>query len=139
MRWTGEEAAHASSGLVLVVSTAIGLLGIYLGWLVYVKGTISRDAFASRVPWLVRLLERKYYIDEMYHAVFTAGLRAAARALDAFDTHVVAGAVRLVSGAALWVGRAGIRMQNGQMQTYGLWTVVGLLALILAIAGRRFW
>ncbi|HUC92584.1 MAG TPA: NADH-quinone oxidoreductase subunit L [Paenibacillus sp.] len=136
---TGEEAAHASSGLVLVVSTAIGLLGIYLGWLVYVKGTISRDAFASRVPWLVRLLERKYYIDEMYHAVFTAGLRAAARALDAFDTHVVAGAVRLVSGAALWVGRAGIRMQNGQMQTYGLWTVVGLLALILAIAGRRFW
>ncbi|WP_313997005.1 NADH-quinone oxidoreductase subunit L [uncultured Paenibacillus sp.] len=136
---TGEEAAHASSGLVLVVSTAIGLLGIYLGWLVYVKGTISRDAFASRVPWLVRLLERKYYIDEMYHAVFTAGLRAAARALDAFDTYVVAGAVRLVSGAALWVGRAGIRMQNGQMQTYGLWTVVGLLALILAIAGRRFW
>lgn len=136
---TGEEAAHGGSGLVLVVSTAIGLLGIYLGWLVYVKGTISRDAFASRVPWLIRLLERKYYIDEMYHAVFTAGLRAAARALDAFDTYVVAGAVRLVSGAALWVGRAGIRMQNGQMQTYGLWTVVGLLALILAIAGRRFW
>ncbi|EXX87445.1 NADH:ubiquinone oxidoreductase subunit L [Paenibacillus darwinianus] len=136
---TGEEAAHSGSGLVLVVSTAIGLLGIYLGWLIYVKGAIPRDFISSRAPWLVRLLERKYYIDELYHAVFTVGLRASGRALDAFDTYIVGGAVRLISGAAVWAGRAGTRMQNGQVQTYGLWTVIGLLALILAIAGRRFW
>ncbi len=136
---TGTAAEHHGSNLVMIVSTAIGALGIYLGWLIYAKGTISRDIVTARAPWLTRLLERKYYIDELYHATFTLSLRAIGRALDAFDTYVIDGAVRLTAGAAVWFGRAGTRLQNGQVQTYGLLTVIGVLVLIVAIAGRRLW
>jgi NADH-quinone oxidoreductase subunit L len=136
---TGHAAEHEGTALVMLVSTAVGLLGIYLGWLIYVKGAIPRDAVTKRAPWLTRLLERKYYIDEIYHAVFTVSLRAIGRSLDAFDRHVVGGAVRLAGGAAVWTGRAATRMQNGQLQSYGLYVVIGLVILVAAIAGRRFW
>ncbi|CAG5091431.1 NADH-quinone oxidoreductase chain L [Thermobacillus xylanilyticus] len=136
---TGHAAEHEGAALVMLVSTAIGLLGIYLGWLIYVKGAISRDVVTSRAPWLTRMLERKYYIDEIYHAVFTVSLRAIGRACDAFDRHVVGGAVRLAGGAAFWTGRAATRMQSGQPQSYGLYVVIGLVILVAAIAGRRFW
>jgi len=134
-----EEAAHGASAIVMVVSTAVGLLGIYVGWLVYVKGTISREAVSGRAPWLVRLLERKYYIDELYHAAVVVPLRGLGRALTAFDEHVVDGIVRLAGGSAVWAGRWGTRLQNGQVQSYGLLAAIGLIVLIAAIVGRRFW
>lgn len=136
---TGEAAVHHNTGLVMIVSTAVGLLGIYLGWLIFAKGTIPSDLVSARAPWLTRLLERKYYIDEIYHAVFTVSLRAIGRGINAFDEYVIGGAVRLVGGAAVWTGRLGSRMQNGQVQSYGLFAVVALVILIAAIAGRRFW
>ncbi|WP_274654269.1 NADH-quinone oxidoreductase subunit L [Paenibacillus humicola] len=133
------EPEPGGGGLVMVVSIAVGLLGIYLGWLVFVKGTISRDAVSSRAPWLVRLLERKYYIDELYHYVFVKGLRGIGLLLNAIDDYIVDGIVKLAGGAAVLFGRGGTRLQNGQVQTYGLITVLGLVVLIVAVVGRRFW
>ncbi|GGF91771.1 NADH-quinone oxidoreductase subunit L [Paenibacillus abyssi] len=135
----GEEVVHHGSELVMVISTAVGALGIYLGWLIYVKGTISRDVVSSRVPGLVKLLERKYYMDELYHAVIVVPLRGIGQALQAVDDYIIDGVVRLTGAAAVWTGRAGIRMQNGQVQTYGLITAIGLIVLIVVIVGRRFW
>jgi len=135
----GGAAEHTGGGLVMVTSAGLGLLGLYLGWLVYVKGTIARDAVASRLPWLVKLLERGYYIDELYHIVFVRGLRVLGRFLQAIDHYVVEGMVRLVSGAVLALGKGGTRLQTGQVQTYGLITILGLILLIVVIAGRRLW
>ncbi|WP_240419814.1 NADH-quinone oxidoreductase subunit L [Paenibacillus periandrae] len=131
------EAEHANI-VVMVLSTLVGLLGIGLGYLVYIKRSIPSDAISSRVPWLVRLLQRKYYIDEIYHAVFVERLKGLGSLLHLFDVYVVDGIVRLVSFSVVGVGRVGSRLQNGHVQTYGLATLLGLLILILAIAGRRF-
>ncbi|GGD92571.1 NADH-quinone oxidoreductase subunit L [Paenibacillus nasutitermitis] len=135
----GAEIGHEGGGLVMVISTAIGVLGIYLGWLVFVKGTLSRDAVSTRAPWLVRLLERKYYIDELYEIVVVRTLRGLGGVLAAFDHYVIDGVVRLVGGAAIQLGRGGTRLQNGQVQTYGLISVIGLVVLVVAVVGRRFW
>jgi NADH-quinone oxidoreductase subunit L len=135
----GAETEHSGGGLVMVLSIAVGALGIYLGWLVFAKGTISRDAVSSRAPWLVRLLERKYYIDELYHVIFVKSLRGLGRLLNAVDDYIVDGLVRVAGGTAVLLGRGGTRMQNGQVQTYGLITVLGLVILIAAVVGRRFW
>ncbi|MFC5647734.1 NADH-quinone oxidoreductase subunit L [Paenibacillus solisilvae] len=135
----GAEVENGGGGLVMVISAAVGILGIYLGWLVFVKGTIARDAVSARMPWLVRLLERKYYIDECYEYVIVKPLRGFGLALHAFDRYVVDGAVRLVSGSVVLLGKGGTRLQNGQVQTYGLITLFGLLILIAIVALRRFW
>jgi NADH-quinone oxidoreductase subunit L len=36
------------------------------------------------------------------------------------------------------VGRLSARLQNGQMQTYSLAAVIGLVIIAAAIVGRRF-
>lgn len=139
--WLTDTAAveHAGGGLVMIISTAVGALGIYLGWLVFVKGTIARDAVSSRAPWLATLLERKYFIDEIYETVLVKPLRGLGYLLNAIDRYLIDGIVSVIGGTAVLLGRGGTRLQNGQMQTYGLITILGLVVLIIAVVGRRFW
>lgn len=139
--WLTDTAAveHAGGGLVMIISIAVGALGIYLGWLVFVKGTIARDAVSSRAPWLATLLERKYFIDEIYETVLVKPLRGLGYLLNAIDRYLIDGIVSVIGGTAVLLGRGGTRLQNGQMQTYGLITILGLVVLIIAVVGRRFW
>ncbi|WP_276353510.1 NADH-quinone oxidoreductase subunit L [Cohnella caldifontis] len=134
----GAEEEHASV-LVIVVSIVAGLLGIYLGWLIYAKGSVRRDVVSSRMPGLVRLLERKYYVDELYDLVFVRPLGGLGKLLNVIDDYVVDGAVRVVGQSASAIGRLNTRLQSGQLQTYALTALIGLVILALAIAGRRFW
>lgn len=135
---TGEEAAEHVSVLVIIMSNLVGLLGIGLGYLVYVKRSVPADAVSARAPWLYSLLNRKYYIDELYQTVIVRPLQGLGQLLHLFDVYVVDGAVRLSCYAVNGLGRLGSRLQNGQVQTYGLVTLIGLIIIMLAIAGRRF-
>ncbi|OXM86395.1 NADH-quinone oxidoreductase subunit L [Paenibacillus rigui] len=139
---TGHAEEEHVNAVVMILSTLAGLLGIGLGYLVYVKKSISSDAVSSRAPWLYRLLNRKYYIDEMYRTVIVQPLRIFGNVLALFDTYVVDGVVKLASLSVVGIGRLGSRLQNGQVQSYGLATVFGLLGLVIlalaAIAVRRF-
>lgn len=135
---TGHEAEEHASALVMILSNVVGLLGIGFGYLVFVKRSISSASFVSSAPWLYRLLNRKYYIDELYQAVWVRPLEAIGQVLNLFDVYVVDGVVRLSTYAVTGLGRLGSRLQNGQVQTYGLATLLGLLVLMLVIAGRRF-
>jgi NADH-quinone oxidoreductase subunit L len=135
---TGETIEEHANWVVILLSNLVGLLGIGLGYLLYVKKSLDPNALPSNAPWLYRLLNRKYYIDELYQAVIVVPLGGLGKLLHLFDVYVVDGVVRLSSYAVWGIGRLGSRMQNGQMQSYGLATLLGLLILILAIAGRRF-
>jgi NADH-quinone oxidoreductase subunit L len=135
---SGEPEEAHGSGVVIIASIAVGLLGIYLGWLVYGKGSVSRMVIAERMPWLVKLLEQSYYMDELYAAVIIKPLKAVGAALTVFDEYVVGGVVRAAGLATSSVGRLSARLQNGQMQTYSLAAVIGLVIIAAAIVGRRF-
>jgi NADH-quinone oxidoreductase subunit L len=135
---SGEPEEAHGSGVVIIASIAVGLLGIYLGWLVYGKGSVSRTVIAERMPWLVKLLEQSYYMDELYAAVIIKPLKAVGAALTVFDEYVVGGVVRAAGLATSSVGRLSARLQNGQMQTYSLAAVIGLVIIAAAIVGRRF-
>ena len=137
--WLTGESAHHAGYLAMIVATAAGLLGLYLGWLIWQKGTVDGKALAARMPGLVRVLERKYYIDEFYDLVFVRSLRRLGYVLRAIDGLVVDGAVRLVAATAQAVGRLNTRMQSGQLQGYLLAAVFSVVILVLAVAGRRLW
>ncbi|KIL40625.1 NADH:ubiquinone oxidoreductase subunit L [Gordoniibacillus kamchatkensis] len=137
--WLGDHAeAETANWTVMILSTLAGLLGIGLGYVMYGKNSVSRDIVAGNAPWLYTLVYRKYYIDELYDVVFVRGLRLIGKAFELFDIYIVDGIVRLCSAAVVGIGRLGLRLQNGQVQTYGLATLLGLLILALALAGRRF-
>lgn len=135
---TGHAAEEHASGVVMVLSTLAGVLGIGLGYLVFLKKSIPSDAVSSRAPWLYWLLNRKFYIDELYEAVIVKPLKGIGIVLHLFDEYIVDGIVKLASYSVVGIGRLGSRLQNGQVQSYGLATLLGLLILVLALAGRRF-
>lgn len=134
---SGETIAPHANAAVIISSIAVGLLGLFVGWRIYGKGTIRRAFISDKAPGLIRLLERKYYIDEIYDAAVVKTLRGAGTAIMAFDAYVVGGAVKLAGLAANAAGKAAIRLQNGHVQTYGLAAVLGVVIIVLAIIGRR--
>lgn len=135
---TGHAEEEHANAVVMILSTLVGVMGIGLGYLVYIKNSIASDAISVRAPWLYRLLNRKYYIDEIYEVGIVRPLKGFGSLLHLFDVYLVDGVVRLISYSVVGIGRLGSRLQNGQVQTYGLVMVLGLLILVLALAGRRF-
>jgi NADH-quinone oxidoreductase subunit L len=102
------------------------------------KRSIPRDVVSAKAPWLYTLLNRKYFIDEIYEMMIVKPLRGLGLILDFIDIYVIDGIVRLSAITVVGIGRLGSRLQNGQLQTYGLITLLGLIILVLALAGRRF-
>ena len=74
----------------------------------------------------------------MYDAIVVRPLRALGDDAEVIDDYVVDGIVRLVGCSGDPLGRVGTRMQNGQLQSYGVITCSGCVILSLAVAGRRF-
>lgn len=133
-----EEAAAHGNALAILLSIAVGVLGIAVGSLMYGKGRSKGGAWMKeRAPGLVQLAERKYYIDELYETVFVKGLRGLGTGLAAFDKYVIGGAVKLAGACANAAGKLALRLQNGQVQTYSLAAVLGIIVIVIAIVGRR--
>jgi NADH-quinone oxidoreductase subunit L len=132
-----EESAHAlhhggfSWGIALG-STALALAGISLAWLIYEARAISADSVRDALGPLPAVVERKYYMDDLYEDV---GVRRGfygivTRSGQWFDTNIVDAAV---NGAAALTRRAGDALrwlQSGSVQAYG---TVGFAGLIVAV------
>lgn len=141
--WLGEWLTNKAVGdhtawVVIILSNVVGLLGIGLGYLMYARRSISPEAFVQRIPNLHRLVQNKYYIDELYKTIIVTPLKGIGSLLKLFDVYVIDGAVKLAAGSALYIGRLGTRLQNGQLQSYGIASLIGILLLMLVFAGRRF-
>lgn len=136
---------HAGEGeggplWVTALALAVSLAGIFLAWVMYGKRSISNERTARAFGPLYRLSFRKYYIDEIYNAVFVVPLRGLGLAVNLFDRYVVDGLVRLVASFTYGVGTTGSRVQNGQVQSYGVVILFGLVILLITalVAGGLF-
>ena len=125
---------------VTILAVGISLLGIFLSWLMYGKRSISNGNTARAFGPLYTLSYRKYFIDEIYHAIVVVPLRALGKVADLFDRYIIDGLVRLVASFTYGVGAAGSRVQNGQVQGYGAMMLVGLVILLITalVAGGLF-
>jgi NADH-quinone oxidoreductase subunit L len=151
---TGE--AHHDTGtewLLMGVSVTVALVGIALArYMYHIRPELSDSMQASLRP-LHKLLLNKWYVDEIYNALFVTGLsKGGGLLLGAFDRGVVDGTVNAVgrvtrgtSSASMWSDtwivdgavRFGAFMvkamscpvrliQTGQVQSYALYVVVGV-------------
>ncbi|MBN2980712.1 NADH-quinone oxidoreductase subunit L [Cohnella algarum] len=136
---SGEETGHGHGLWIMAVSAAAAALGLFLGWMVYGKGSLNKDGIERTFAWPIRLAERKFYVDEALGFLFAKPLQGLGRALRLFDEAVVDGAGRLAASSVQALGRLHSRLLNGQMQVYALAAVIAVVVLALAIAGRRFW
>jgi len=158
----------------LVVSLIVALGGLLLGWLVY-RGYAGKGAPAEGSPLEIpdpmarplgrayTVLQRKYYFDELYHAVFVKGALRLSNWLfrvddlwvidpivdgvgrlgrwfseisRRFDTAIVDGAVNGIAAITNWMGGIVRGIQTGRVQNYllvGLVTVSVLLGAFLLL------
>jgi NADH-quinone oxidoreductase subunit L len=161
-------AAHHSAGqefLFTALSVAIAAAGIYMAYRFYVIHPDLADRVTQKIKGLHRLVYRKYYVDEIYDALFVnrtkdlgracffvdsrfvdgtvngtaAATRGTATLSRLFDTYVVDGLVNLVGWVNMKLNRIATSFQTGLVQRYALAAVVGLIAFVLIYFSYPIW
>jgi NADH-quinone oxidoreductase subunit L len=154
------EAAIHASGVEFIftcLSVLIAGIGIFVAYRFYVVNPEIPDRVANRFQGLYTLLNRKYYVDELYDALFVnraqnlgnacffidskfvdgavngtaATTRGTATASRIFDKYVVDGLVNLVGWINMAFNRIATALQTGLVQRYALGAVLGIVVFIL--------
>jgi NADH-quinone oxidoreductase subunit L len=129
----GEEATGAAQSismeyLLMTMSVAIGLAGIWLAYRWYIQRPEVPGKIAAARPFLYRLLYNKYYVDQIYDAMFVNRVKDLALSLGSFDMGIINGLG--VDGAG-WMTRVSSRIS----MVWDKWIVDGLVNL----AARIVW
>ena len=130
---------------------------MWLAYTLFLKRREIADRLAVSFSGVHRLLANKYYVDEVYNAVFVEGVaKGGGTALGRFDSSVIDGGVngsawltRLTSTVSIWwdtwvidgsvrAGSFGVKalsypvrlLQTGLVQAYALFIVVGVLIFL---------
>jgi NADH-quinone oxidoreductase subunit L len=149
----GPSSAHGELFLMML-SEGLVILGIFFAWLLYVKRTDLPNKIAHSFGGFYRLVYNKYYVDQLYDALFVNRAKDLGLALGAFDRRVIDGVgvngagwlARAISKLSMWWDtwivdgsvRLGARIvwifsypvrliQDGLVQSYMLLIVIGLI------------
>jgi NADH-quinone oxidoreductase subunit L len=124
-------AAHATHNaeevslerLLAGVSVLLGLMGIGIGWWVF------RSRPLLQLP---RILENKYYVDEIYDAAFIKPIAVVSREglWKIFDVGVIDGFLHSIGEAVIEAGRLARHLQAGFVRAYAAIILTGALIII---------
>jgi len=120
----------------MTVSVLVGLVGIGLAAIMYWRPLLNPARLVSQLKYLHQVSLRKFYLDEIYYAIVVAFGKFIAATVDFVDRYIIDGIVTLVSRGTYVIGLGLKYTQTGQVQTYGLVAMLGLLVMI-AIAMFR--
>jgi NADH-quinone oxidoreductase subunit L len=127
--------SHSMELLLALISVAVALASIGLAYRCYVTRPSLSASLAARFPAIHTLLRRKYYVDEIYDAVFVDSVVSGSRDIlwKRFDVGVIDGAVNGV--ARMMQNLAGVlkNLQNGLVRSYASWILAGAVALLFYI------
>src|SRR6185295_14190743 len=110
---------HALVEPIMIVSAFIALLGIGLAYLMHLRDRSRAERLAAGMEPLTRMLEAKYWVDEVYQAAIVEPLRMAGRGFFWVDRFIVDGVVGLFGWVPQLFGRSlQLTMQRGYLQGY---------------------
>ena len=136
----GAQEAHPAAWVewvLLAVSALVALAGAYFAYYAYVLNTEIPKQVRASLGWFARLVENKYYVDELYNAAIVNPLRDLAGWLArAFDQRGIDGAVNGIAGVAGWLGSQARRLQTGLVGLYALSILFGAVVLVVWLVIR---
>jgi NADH-quinone oxidoreductase subunit L len=105
------------------LSVLIGLLGIGVGWYLFKNRPLLQ---------MPRLLENKYYVDEIYDAALIRPIESGSREglWKIFDVGVIDGLLHSIGEAVTEAGRLARYLQAGFVRGYAAIILLGALILI---------
>jgi NADH-quinone oxidoreductase subunit L len=127
------------SGAAVVVA----LLGWFIADLFYRQRPQQRAQLVQSFSGPYKLLVNKYYVDEIYGAVFVKGVLGISRYVLAWvvDGAILGGIAWLLAGSATLSGAILQRWQSGNLRSYAAWLAAGAAAVLLfaLIPWATFW
>jgi NADH-quinone oxidoreductase subunit L len=124
-------------GNIVALSTLSALLGIGLAAFLYLGEQREAEVLATALRPLYRLSRGKFFIDELYQALFVWPLRVVSLLSYLVDRFLIDGVVNLCGKLPAIVGYLLRILQNGMVQWYALAMALGLVALFWRIVVAR--
>jgi NADH-quinone oxidoreductase subunit L len=106
------EAAGHGGGTVLPIALGAAVLGIFIGYGFYGLGMVRRESLIRAFRPIYSLVKNKYYIDEIYSAVFVRPAVRLAELCGLIDNKVIDGAVNGVGAVTVEVSAAAGEFDN---------------------------
>jgi NADH-quinone oxidoreductase subunit L len=154
---------HPPAGIaygLMAAAVALGLVGLYLGWLMIHRKPELSKRFVEKFPGLHDEAVHKFYVEERLHDKVVAGALAVNNLCAQFDNRVVDGAVNLsgsgveaganrlgrfdndwidaavngVADGAMAIGGQVRQAQSGNIRTYITLAILGAVLLIAVFA-----
>jgi NADH-quinone oxidoreductase subunit L len=110
----------------------LAMSGLGLAAFIYLKRPELADKAQARFGWLHRLLDRKYWVDELYQLIFAKGSLGLGRGLFKIGDRLFIDGL-LVNGSARAVNSFAHAMrylQTGYLYHYAIAMILGLLVLL---------
>ena len=132
------EADHGATGKVLIlVSIVVAVAGVLLAWMMYGRRPVRAEEIGVPRNAFHTLLLNKYYVDELYDALFVQPLyRLYLWCARVFDLRVIDGIVNGVGEAVTSWARGLRRLQTGFTMNYALGMLLGAIAVVAFLYAR---
>jgi NADH-quinone oxidoreductase subunit L len=133
------EAEHsaATAFALLVVSVIFVVAGVILAWVLYGRGAVRVEAIGVARNPLHALVLNKYYVDEIYDAVFVRPIHALSRwSARVLDAQVIDGVVNGVAATVVGWAQGMRHLQTGFVMNYALGMLIGAVALVAYFLAR---
>ena len=130
--------AEEAHGLAVpLVSVVVAVAGVLLAWLMYGRRPVKAEEIAVPKNALHSLLLHKYYVDELYDALFVRPLFALSGwCARVFDLGVIDGAVNGIGRLVVAWAQGLRRIQTGFVMNYALGMLVGAVAIVAFLLSR---
>jgi NADH-quinone oxidoreductase subunit L len=131
----GAAASHGGESTLMVLSVVIGVVGILLAALLYLRNPAAPARIAAKVSGLHRLVFRKYYVDEAYERTLVRPGFALSDKLmfKFFDALIIDGFINTLGITVRLFGSVLRLIQTGVVRTYALFMVLGLLYVLFKL------
>jgi NADH-quinone oxidoreductase subunit L len=130
------EAAHHPSlvaeYLLMGISVAIALLGIYIAYIMYMKKRDLPEKLAVQLSGLHKTIFNKWYVDELYELIIIRPFHAISNFFwKAIDAVLIDGFVNGVARIVGWSSSVMRYIQSGYVQSYAVSVVLGAVVLLI--------
>ena len=126
------QAGHGTELIFTGISVFAGLLGFGLAWLLYYRNPQLPQQIAAGLGGLYQAVVHKYYIDELYAALFVKPLIAGSALIlwHGIDQDVIDAALDNSAHGAREVSDSVRHMQSGNLRSYAGWVAAGAAVVI---------
>jgi NADH-quinone oxidoreductase subunit L len=129
----GHAAANEGLELALMgVSTLVAAAGIGLAVFFFLRNRTAADQVARRFAGVHRVLENKYYVDEIYDAAIVQPIQIVSQEglWKRLDVRVIDGAVNGIADTVGGMGELLRRLQTGSVRAYAASVFVGVVCIL---------